>query len=173
VLTAKTHEQFATGLPKIGRLIDEGTIQCIPHAFNKRRLNLSGDNAFISRLTRNTPWITLGRLTGETREILKSKRRHMRKALSRHFKVMHFGRTKIGVLEKTARLLNMPEQNSAIKILNKFFDIFSGKPSYLIMPLKINTPLPNLLFSPLTLLPVWLQGRHSSVFGTRSMSEIA
>jgi hypothetical protein len=43
----------------------------------------------------------------------------------------------------------------------------------LIMPLKINTPLPNLLFSPLTLLPVWLQGRHSSVFGTRSMSEIA
>ena len=42
-----------------------------------------------------------------------------------------------------------------------------------IMPLKINTPLPSFLFSPLTLLPVWFQGRHSSVFGIRSMSEIA
>lgn len=130
VMLVRTRENLGSCMKVLGREIERGSIQCIPHAFNRKRLSLSSDNSFINFVTSFFPWIIVGHLKG-AHSIVRVQKKHIRQVLKKHAVSIFLGGRLICWVESLLRLVKYDAGIMAIATMRELFNVYGGQSSYL------------------------------------------
>ncbi|MCI5223312.1 MAG: FAD-binding oxidoreductase [Candidatus Electrothrix sp. AR4] len=130
ILLIKNNEDLGKCMKILGREMEQGSISCIPHAFNRRRLTLSSENSFVRFVTNKFPWVMIGQLKG-SRPLITAQKKHLKRLVSKISIPLFVGNATISILNTVFSAIRYQAGVTAIHTIRELFGIYGGTPSYL------------------------------------------